>query len=52
LGGIESNTFPQEGPTDGSIRTQRGAVFQVKIDIPYQIVYNGRKRSADKLFDK
>jgi hypothetical protein len=26
--------------------------FKYKIDIPYQTVYNGRKRATDKLFGK
>ena len=26
--------------------------YKYKIDIPYQIVYNGRQRASDKLFGK
>ena len=39
-------------PAMGCKEVKQELNFKYNIDIPYQIVYNGTKRSAEKLFDK
>jgi hypothetical protein len=54
IGWVAERAIPllKKDPSMGAKALQEELNYKYKVDIPYQTVYNGRVRAADKLFGK